>query len=80
MPVDTLEKLLAVEAIKQLKARYCQCLDTNDWSGLRSVFTVDAVCDPPLDPGRGSLRGELPQRALSMGDCEHRRQTPLHDW
>jgi hypothetical protein len=34
-----------LESIKQLKARYCRLLDTKDWSGMRQVFTDDAVVD-----------------------------------
>ncbi len=32
-----------LEAIKQLKARYCRLLDTKDWEGWREVFTEDVV-------------------------------------
>jgi hypothetical protein len=39
------EQLLAIEAIKRLKARYCRCLDTKDWAGFLAVFTPDAVVD-----------------------------------
>jgi hypothetical protein len=39
------DKILAIEAIKQLKARYFRCLDTKDWSGFLGVFTPDAVVD-----------------------------------
>ncbi|MET7769951.1 nuclear transport factor 2 family protein [Nocardia sp. NPDC005366] len=34
-----------IEAIKQLKARYCRLLDTKDWSGMRHVFADDVVID-----------------------------------
>jgi hypothetical protein len=39
------DRLLAIEAIKQLKARYFRCLDTKDWAGYLAVFTPDAVID-----------------------------------
>jgi hypothetical protein len=39
------DHLLAIEQIKQLKARYFRCMDTKDWAGLRSVFCDDAVFD-----------------------------------
>jgi hypothetical protein len=39
------ERLLAIEAIKALKARYFRCLDTKDWAGYLAVFTPDAVID-----------------------------------
>ncbi|UXA04810.1 nuclear transport factor 2 family protein [Mycobacterium sp. SMC-2] len=37
--------LLAIESIKQLKARYCRYLDTKDWDAWRTVFTDDFVSD-----------------------------------
>ena len=39
------EEILAVEDIKQLKARYFRCLDTKDWNGYLAVFTPDARID-----------------------------------
>jgi uncharacterized protein (TIGR02246 family) len=40
-----LERLVAIEAIKQLKARYFRTIDTKDWDALRHVFTDDVVMD-----------------------------------
>lgn len=37
--------LLAIEAIKQLKARYCRYLDAKDWAAWRSLFTDDFLSD-----------------------------------
>ena len=34
-----------IEAIKQLKARYCRTMDTKDWPGMRQVFTDDVEMD-----------------------------------
>jgi len=42
---DDLHYLRELEAIKQLKARYCRLLDAKDWSEWRTVFTDDAVND-----------------------------------
>jgi hypothetical protein len=36
---------LAIEAIKQLKARYCRYLDSKDWAAWRAHFTDDFVSD-----------------------------------
>lgn len=43
------EQLLAIEKIKQLKARYFRCMDTKDWAGFEAVFAPDATVDytPP---------------------------------
>jgi SnoaL-like domain len=34
-----------IEAIKQLKARYCRTMDTKDWVAMREVFADDVVID-----------------------------------
>jgi hypothetical protein len=43
------EELLAIEQIKQVKARYFRCIDTKDWAGFEAVFAPDATVDytPP---------------------------------
>jgi uncharacterized protein (TIGR02246 family) len=40
--MDAIQKLVAIEAIKQLKARYHRAVDTKDWNLLASVLTEDA--------------------------------------
>jgi hypothetical protein len=42
---DAAATLLAIEAIKQLKARYCRYLDTKDWAAWRAIFADDFVSD-----------------------------------
>lgn len=34
-----------IEAIKQLKARYCRTMDTKDWGAMRAVFADDVTMD-----------------------------------
>jgi uncharacterized protein (TIGR02246 family) len=34
-----------LEAIKQLKARYCRSMDTKDWAAMRTVFADDVTVD-----------------------------------
>lgn len=47
-----LEKLLAIEEIKALKARYFRCVDTKEWEGLKAVFSPEPVIDISADlPG-----------------------------
>jgi len=48
--LDGMERLLAVEAIRLTKARYCHAIDDQDWAELRSLFTDDCEIDWPL-PG-----------------------------
>jgi uncharacterized protein (TIGR02246 family) len=45
-----------IEAIKQLKARYCRTMDTKDWAGMRQVFTDDVTMDT-TDSGGGVMTG-----------------------
>ena len=42
---DAAATLLSIEAIKQLKARYCRYLDTKDWAAWRAIFADDFVSD-----------------------------------
>ena len=52
-----LDRLLAMEEISQLKARYFRYLDTKDWTGIASLFTDDAeaVYNVVDDSGLGTL-------------------------
>ncbi|MDI1295089.1 MAG: nuclear transport factor 2 family protein [bacterium] len=43
--MDSIDQWLAIEAIKQLKARYFRLMDTKDWAGLRDLFCNDAIFD-----------------------------------
>jgi hypothetical protein len=43
--MDPLDRLVAIEAIKQLKARYYRFLDLKDWEAFETVFAPDAVMD-----------------------------------
>jgi uncharacterized protein (TIGR02246 family) len=45
-----------IEAIKQLKARYCRLMDTKDWDGYRRVFTDDVTMDT-TDSGGNVVTG-----------------------
>ncbi len=40
-----IEKLLAMEEIRALKARYFRCVDTKDWDGFGAVLADDAELD-----------------------------------
>ncbi|OBH88624.1 nuclear transport factor 2 family protein [Mycobacterium sp. E2733] len=48
--------LLAIESLKQLKARYCRNLDTKDWAAWRTVFTDDFLSDT-ADAGGKVIEG-----------------------
>ena len=39
--MDTIERLLIIREIQELKARYFRTLDSKDWDGFGAVFTTD---------------------------------------
>jgi hypothetical protein len=45
-----------LEAVKQLKARYCRTMDTKDWAAMRAVFTDDVTMDTS-ESGGGVMTG-----------------------
>lgn len=47
--IDTLQD---IEALKQLKARYCRLLDAKDWTAWRDLFTDDFVSDTSESGGK----------------------------
>jgi SnoaL-like protein len=51
MPPATLQDLLDIEAIKQLKASYVRLMDERRWSAWRELFTPDATFDSPSSLG-----------------------------
>ncbi len=65
-----LEKLVAIEAIKQLKARYFRFLDTHDWDAFEQIFSADAVMDVSVEhrilaQEEGVYRGRAAIRAFA---------------
>ena len=50
--MDDATALLEIEAIKQLKARYCRLLDTKDWQGWRGLFSDDFLSDTSQAGGK----------------------------
>jgi hypothetical protein len=52
---DSLQRLLDIEEIKQLKARYFRLLDAKEWDAWRQLFTEDARFEVPM-PGDLSTR------------------------
>ena len=59
--MDAIERLVAIEEIRQTKARYFRAMDTKDRDLLASVFSKDAVLDhraaemPELVEGRDAI-------------------------
>jgi uncharacterized protein (TIGR02246 family) len=63
--MSTLEHLVAIEEIKQLKARYFRCMDTKDWEGFAGVFAPDAVMDMSGEMRDSATGGEGVTRGAS---------------
>ena len=55
--MDSTERLVAIEEIKALKARYFRCMDTKDWDGFAEVFAVDATLDISGELGANASDG-----------------------
>ena len=62
-----LERLLAVEEIKKLKARYFRCMDTKDWAGMVEVYAPDATADFRAESPDGFVRGAADIVAYTRG-------------
>jgi hypothetical protein len=50
--MDDAAALLEIEAIKQLKARYCRLLDAKNWTGWRRIFADDLLSDTSQAGGK----------------------------
>jgi len=50
--MNDIDAIKEIEALKQLKARYCRLLDTKDWTGWREIFTNDFVSDTSESGGK----------------------------
>ena len=60
--VSDLDRLGAIEDIRQLKARYFRSMDTKDWAGLEAVFAPDAELD---------MRGEAADKSKAAEGLVH---------
>ena len=84
--MNDLERLVAIEDIKQLKARYYRFLDTKQWDDFEAVFTEDAVMDMRnpdriINTEEGIYRGnqvirQFAERALGNGTSTDRAFLP----
>lgn len=43
--MEVADRLMAIEQIRQLKARYFRCVDSKEWDALAGIFTDDVVFD-----------------------------------
>ncbi len=69
-----IERLTAIEEIKQVKARYFRCMDTKDWAGFTAVFAPDGSVDyspAALDSSDWKASGAVNVVALVRKVVEH---------
>lgn len=70
--MDTIDKLLAIEEIKQCKARYWRAVDTKDFELLRTALAEDIVFDlseSTWDPHKGQ-HPIIPRKQEPSRSCE----------
>ena len=81
-----IERLVAIEEIKKLKARYYRFLDTKQWDDFENVFAPDAVMDMRgpdriLESEAGAYKGatiirQFAERAIGAGTSTDRAFLP----
>jgi hypothetical protein len=77
--LDPLERLLAIEEIKQLKARYCRLVDEQaDASEFETIFTQDAEIDYGVWGRYSGLRAWIDGRDQRVGEGRHVTAHHLH--
>jgi hypothetical protein len=69
--------LVEIEALKQLKARYCRLLDAKDWAAWRQIFTDDFVSDTSKAGGK-VIEGADDFVAFTRGNLEKPSQVTAH--
>lgn len=82
--VGDLERLMAIESIKQLKARFLRCMDTKDWDGFAATLSDDAVLDMSQQgsevlEGGGKVIADWTRDAVHHAETVHHAHTPEID-
>ena len=72
----TLESLLAIEAIKQLKYAYLRHLDLKEWDAVSTLFTPDVVST--YSDGKHSYQGRDAVMAFLSQSLSHKRIVTKH--
>lgn len=75
--LNSLQALNDIEAIEELKARYCRLLDTKDWQAWREIFTDDFVSDTSESGGK-VIEGADPFVAFVRENLGQPSQTTSH--
>jgi hypothetical protein len=79
--ISDIERLVAIEEIKQLKARYFRLIDTKDWEAFRDVFTDDCRHYYVQTDGEETFHSNddyfpMMQATLDNGVTTHHGHTP----
>ena len=79
--MNDLERLMAIESIKQLKARFLRCLDTKDWDGFAATLSDDAVLDMSQQgsdvlEGGGRAIADWTRDSVDRAETVHHAHTP----
>lgn len=48
--MDPVARLLAIEELRQLKARYCRHVDAGEWDAFEALFLPDAIVEYGIRP------------------------------
>jgi hypothetical protein len=75
--LNSLQVLTDIEAIEELKARYCRLLDTKNWQAWRAIFTDDFVSDTS-EAGGKVIEGADPFVAFVRENLGEPSQTTSH--
>ena len=77
--MDGVAALLAIEEIKQLKARYFRFVDKKNWANLETIFTEDCTFDFESSlPGVGATRYENAAAFMSAVPVRHADTVAMH--
>jgi hypothetical protein len=75
--MDALERLLAMEEIRRVKARRCRCLDEKDWEGYVDCHTPNAISYALAKPTVGArAMGEQLRSQIEHKTTVHHVHSP----
>ena len=84
MTID-LDTLIALDEIKRLKARYCQCIDQHRWDEFATLFVDDAELTTDREGAVNTMRGRdlivgTISKNLDKKNTIHHASNPLIDF
>lgn len=76
--MNDIERLLAIEEIGQVKARYFRCMDTKDWDGFAAVFAPDATVDYAPDDKTSDFKAAGAAKVVALVRSIVERAVTIH--